>query len=198
MEIVAAGLPIPIEYSAYDQSPDLVVAMLVYDVTAGYPGTLASTVVMTHIINGTYGGTFTPQPNKIYVVNKMVYTSLTLLTTDSSYSPGSESFASNTFYACEMAAAIDPAFDILTFQVWLEQNREVVANPQTAEVNVFNSLGAPIVIGLMSSTPSSQGVFTLTFDHASNVFAANQAYTVTVSIGLGPNIFETTKALTVF
>lgn len=101
-------------------------------------------------------------------------------------------------FGCEMAASIDPSLDILTFQVWLEQNHSVVTDPQTAEINVFNSVGAPIIVGLMSSSPSAQGVFTLTYAHASAVFAANQAYTVTIDIVKGINDYETTKAMTVF
>jgi hypothetical protein len=198
LEIVPAGLPIPIEYSAYDQASDLVIAMKVYDVTAGYPGTFVGTVLMTHIVNGTYGGTFTPMPGKSYVVNKMVYTDITLATTNTDYQPGSESFQANTFYACEMAVAIDPSVDAMTFQVWLEENRAVVTAAQTAEVNVFNSVGAPIITGLTSSIISAQGIFTLTYTHASNVFLANQAYTAVLTITLGPNTYETTKAFTVF
>jgi len=101
-------------------------------------------------------------------------------------------------FDCQMATAIDPATDTITFQVWLEQANSVVISPQTAEINVYNSAGNPVISGLTSSSPSSVGVFTLSQINASNTLAANQAYTVTVTITQGVNTYETTKAFTVF
>lgn len=65
-------------------------AMKVYDVTAGYPGTLVATVPMTDVVHGTYGANFTPLASKEYVVDKMAYTDGTFVTPDTVYSPGSE------------------------------------------------------------------------------------------------------------
>ena len=101
-------------------------------------------------------------------------------------------------FDCEMASAIDPALDTLTFQVWLEDANQVVTSPQTAEVNVTNSVGAPIITGLTSTSPSSSGIFTLVYDHASAVFAANQAYTVSITITSGAKTYESTRSITVF
>lgn len=99
MNIAPAGIPIPFEYTAYDLVAGLSIAMKVFDVSAGYPGTLVQTITMVHILNGTYGASFTPVAGKQYVVNKMVYTDGTFSAANTAYSPGSESFQASAFEA---------------------------------------------------------------------------------------------------
>jgi hypothetical protein len=121
MQIVPAGVPIPIEFTAYDESVGLFVAMKVYDVT-GAPS-LVATTPMVHLVNGTYFAAFTPAANHIYVVNKTVYTDGTFSTPLSTYSPGSESFQASTFEAdiAAVRATQNPVgglnLDIVTPQV---------------------------------------------------------------------------------
>jgi len=101
-------------------------------------------------------------------------------------------------YECKLAGVVDPATDKLTLQVWLAKDNMVVAAPQTAQLDIYNSSGNPVVTALTSSTPSSLGVFTLVVNAASTLFAINNAYTVTITIAVGVSTYETTQSLTVF
>jgi hypothetical protein len=90
MEFVAeAGVPLPFEVT-YD-SDELFVAMQVYDVTSG-TAVLVDTIGMENFSGYSYFGSFTPDENKSYAVNKGVYTDDTYTTRDFGYSQGSDSF----------------------------------------------------------------------------------------------------------
>jgi hypothetical protein len=107
---VPSGLPLPFEVTFDDD--DLDVAMKVYDVT-GVPA-LVATVPMTHMDGGTYVASFTPDPDKSYVVRKSVYTDGTYTVLEGGYSSGSESFATKD----GPAAAVD--YDAVAEAVWDE------------------------------------------------------------------------------
>lgn len=86
--IAYSGQPIPIEVTF--QPGLLFVAMKVFDVTAGYPGSLISTIPMTEVYNGTYGASFAGAPGKKYTVAKTVYTDGTYTVPDLGFSQGSD------------------------------------------------------------------------------------------------------------
>lgn len=93
MQAVTPDIPIPIDITAYDMQTGLTPALKVYDVTSGYPGTLVSTTAMTHIVNGTYGASFTPSDGKAYITNVSFYSDPgTWLMPLTAYSPSSQSF----------------------------------------------------------------------------------------------------------
>lgn len=71
----------------------LFVALKVYDVTAGFPGTIVgSPILMTEYDDGAYGAEFTGIAGKNYVTSKAVYTDGTYATRDSAYPSGSDAF----------------------------------------------------------------------------------------------------------
>lgn len=90
--VVPSNRAIDFEYSAYDGSTGLFIAMKVYDLSSG-TATLVTTVGMTEVINGTYWATYTFTPamiGKSYLIQKSVYTDGTYATLNALYSPGSE------------------------------------------------------------------------------------------------------------
>lgn len=95
MQVVPSGAALTFEYSSYDESSSLFVAMKVYDVTST-PTLVGSAIPMTHVFGGTYVGSFTPTAAHQYVVNKAVYTDGSYTTLDPTRSPGSESFLASS------------------------------------------------------------------------------------------------------
>lgn len=88
--LATAGQPIPCEVTL---DPGLsFVAMKVFDVSAGYPGTLVSTHPMVEYNDAAYGANFTGIAGKAYVVTKAVYTDGTYTVRDQNYASGSDSF----------------------------------------------------------------------------------------------------------
>lgn len=90
--VVPSGRAIDFEYSAYDGTSTLSVALKVYDLSSG-TATLVSTIAMTHVVNGTYWGTTSFAASTIgksYLIQKSVYTDGTFATINALYAPGSE------------------------------------------------------------------------------------------------------------
>jgi hypothetical protein len=189
-------------------------------------GTPVVTVDLTHQANGRYVGAVTFPANGYYYVDFTVYddfartieslihtetTDLYLAETPVDIAnavwdaptlahvlPGSFG-AANAFlpFECALTAAIDPELDILDIQVWLNKNNAAVLAPTTAQVLLYNSIGG-IVLTLTSSTPSAVGVFNMTSAVISGTLAANQTYTALITITVGADSFNSTKALQVF
>lgn len=101
-------------------------------------------------------------------------------------------------FECCMVTAIDPSLDEGTFQVWLTQGNTVVSGVQTAQVDVYNSLGNPVIMGLSSTVASAQNIFTLRYNEASVILFANQAYSVVITMVKGINTYRSIKTMTVF
>lgn len=89
MELAPAGVPLSFEVT-YD-SPDLNVAMSVYDDTGPDPVLLLSPFAMARVAGNTYRGKFTAENGKSYIIIKGVYTNNTFAHLDPNYSQGSES-----------------------------------------------------------------------------------------------------------
>jgi len=189
-------------------------------------GTPVTTVDLTHQANGRYIGSVTFPTDGFYYVDFIVYSDAGHTSENLTYSektdlylaetpvdvadavwdapasahtvPGSFG-AANSFlpFECALTAAIDPELDILDIQVWLNKNNEVVLAPTTAQVLLYNSIGG-IVLTLTSSTPSAVGVFNMTSAVISGTLAANQTYTALITITVGADSYNSTKALQVF
>jgi hypothetical protein len=89
MELVPANVQLTFEVT-YDAS-NLHVGMSVYDTTGVSPILVQGPTAMTHVVNNTYIGKFTPSVSHNYLIFKAVYTDVSLLTLDSNYSAGTES-----------------------------------------------------------------------------------------------------------
>lgn len=93
-KFVPQGVSLPFEYTSYDGQSGKFIGMTVFDTTSGTPVQVNLTpIAMAHMFQGTYVGYFTPDPNKNYIVHKMVYTDITYTVLNTNYSPGSESFS---------------------------------------------------------------------------------------------------------
>lgn len=69
----------------------LFVAMKVFDVTAGLPGSIVGAAIpMVEFDTGNYAARFTGVAGKLYAISKAVYTDGTYATRDSNYAPGSD------------------------------------------------------------------------------------------------------------
>lgn len=69
------------------------VAMKVFDVTLGYPGSqVGSAIPMVETDIGNYGASFSGTKDKSYFVSKAVYTDGTYVTRDTNYSSGSDAY----------------------------------------------------------------------------------------------------------
>lgn len=80
--LVLAGKAFNFDYTTYDGATGLDVAAQVWDNSSGIPGSLVSTVPMTHTSLGAYIGQFTPGDDKKYSVISTVYTDGTYATRD--------------------------------------------------------------------------------------------------------------------
>lgn len=91
MNLAIAGQPLPFEIST-DAGLSFV-ALKVFDVSLGFPGSLVATIPMTEYAPGSYGASFSGAVlGKSYVVSKAVYLSGAYTNRDPDYAPGSESF----------------------------------------------------------------------------------------------------------
>jgi hypothetical protein len=103
MNKVDAGISLPFEVT-YDLTT-LFVAMQVFDCTSGTP-VFVSTIPMTHTVNGTYVGFFTPAADKTYMINKGSYEDGTYTTLDPNRNTGSETFSTKSSDETAIAAAV--------------------------------------------------------------------------------------------
>lgn len=94
MELVPPDVALPFEVT-FD-SPDLDVAMRVFNVSSGSPIQVGSPIPMTVAYGNTYFGRFTAVVDRAYVINLAVYTDNTYATLDDNYSQGSESIYAQT------------------------------------------------------------------------------------------------------
>lgn len=89
MNFAPAGVSLSFEVT-YDRD-DLAVGMAVYDTSSGSPILVQGPALMALLTGFTYYGRFTADNNRSYVIEKRVYTDVTLATPDLDYAPGSES-----------------------------------------------------------------------------------------------------------
>jgi hypothetical protein len=89
MELAPAGITCSFEVT-FD-SPELNVAMSVYDDTGSSPVLVSGPLAMLRVVGNTYRGKFTPILAHSYIIFKAVYTDDTFETLDTDYSQGSES-----------------------------------------------------------------------------------------------------------
>lgn len=85
---VPSDQEVSFDYGAFDLDETLFVAMKIFDQTAGLPGVLVDTIPMTHCFGGGYIGKYTfPDPHKLYLVHRGVYTDGTYGTIDTNRGP---------------------------------------------------------------------------------------------------------------
>ena len=96
MEVVPSAVPLSFDVT-YDAA-NLIVAMIVWDVTNGTPVQTGLPIPMTNV-NGTntYVGQFTPASQHSYLVVKSVFTSTFYNAYDPNYASGSETIFATTF-----------------------------------------------------------------------------------------------------
>lgn len=115
MEFVPAGVPLSFEVT-FD-SPDLDVAMTVYDDTGADPVLLLSPFAMVLVYGNTYRAKFTPANGKSYIVIKGVYTNDAFEDLDPNYSQGSESlyaqYAGSSPGGCDVVGIVDETCDVI-------------------------------------------------------------------------------------
>lgn len=102
---VRSGILLPFEVSYVE---GLSVGMKIYDTTDGGTPALVATVLMTHVINGTYVGYYTLLAEHTYVVNISVYTDSLLTTLDSGYYPSSATYDTFPAVSEDSDAPIEP------------------------------------------------------------------------------------------
>lgn len=183
MNVVPSGIPLSFEYSAYDESASLAVAMKVYDISSIGSPVLVSTTAMAHLFGGTYVGNMTPAAGKQYLIHKAVYTDGSFDTLDPMRSPGSE-----TFLASSTAGGSLTPTDIMNIKdaVWDEpQAGHAVAGTFGANLDVpVSSRGSDAELSDMATKIDNINANTVPAVIAQDVWnAARSGFQVSGSFG---------------
>lgn len=141
--IASSGQPIPIEVTF--ETGLLFVAMKVFDVTLGFPGSqVGSAISMTEFDDGAYGASFVGDPNKNYVVSKAVYTDGTYTVRDSNFASGSQSVQCVAIGSVDVQSIVDGVWDELL-------SNHSISGSMASVLNRLKVSDCPIVANVESS-----------------------------------------------
>jgi hypothetical protein len=96
-----------------------------------------------------------------------------------------------------MNLAVNKTTDVMSFQVWLNDNGQTVSDATSAALDIYNAQGG-LIFSLGPASPDTpQGVFLLSRPNASTVLIPNNGYTAVITILRGSSTLRSIKSFTV-
>lgn len=198
--IIDSNTPAPLKYTDPTFQTLLYVRANIYD-TSGVSPVLENTVDLALIDNGTYWGKYTFTAGKTYLVQKLVYDS-TYTTVDQTFPQDNDDFqcvnpGAVAPMSAKMSASINPSTNVLSVLAWLEIDGLMDSLSTAVTVTIYDG-DATALFTMTSSSPNSEGFFSLTAADASSELAPNQTYLAKVVMTRGVATPTTLRSFTVF